>query len=271
MRPLWAGASKEAKYTAKYLPIYITYNVRSGKMAVDCDIPGFYRLSYPQALLKLSALSRQEDFVRLCNSAAQGGFRSKLIGISQLYRNASAMILTEANGTSRQLWNGLTDKTIGQYEYLEQYIPSKIETGTKTYSDMRSFCGTGVRIMRVLTHEIPDYYTPQKDEEDYRSASGVFEYEKVFWGIEPRPNNKDYTLSFKNSRFDNPSKSYDECRPVEYYPIQLQPGDDARTWAVFTNYLRMVMAQTSRDSVVLPAPLYQIGLMKEYLLLAKKK
>ena len=271
MRPLWAGAFKEAKYTAKHLPIYITYNVRSGKMAVDFDIPGFYRLSYPQALLKLSALSRQEDFVRLCNSAAQGGFRSKLIGISQLYRNASAMILTEANGTSRQLWNGLTDKTIGQYEYLEQYIPSKIETGTKTYSDMRSFCGTCVRIMRVRTHEIPDYYTPQKDEENYRSASGMFEYEKVFWGIEPRPNNKDYTLSFKNSRFDNPSKSYDECRPVEYYPIQLQPGDDARTWVAFTNYLRMVMAQTSRDSVVLPAPLHQIGLMKEYLLLAKKK
>lgn len=271
LRPLWAGASKEAKYTAKHLPIYITYNVRSGKMAVNCDIPGFYHLSYPQALLKLSALSRQEDFVRLCNSAAQGGFRSKLIGISQLYRNASAMILTEANGTSRQLWNGLTDKTIGQYEYLEQYIPSKIETGTKTYSDMRSFCGTGVRIMRVRTQEIPDYYTPQKDEENYRSASGMFEYEKVFWGIEPRPNNKDYTLSFKNSRFDNPSKSYDECRPVEYYPIQLQPGDDARTWAAFTNYLRMVMVQTSRDSVVLPAPLHQIGLMKEYLLLAKKK
>ena len=136
---------------------------------------------------------------------------------------------------------------------------------------MRSFCGTGVRIMRVRTQEIPDYYTPQKDEENYRSASGMFEYEKVFWGIEPRPNNKDYTLSFKNSRFDNPSKSYDECRPVEYYPIQLQPGDDARTWAAFTNYLRMVMVQTSRDSVVLPAPLHQIGLMKEYLLLAKKK
>lgn len=274
MRPLWAGASKEAKYTAKHLPIYITYNVRSGKMTVDCDIPGFYHLSYPQALLKLSVLSRQEDLVRLCNSAAQGGFRSKLIGIAQLYRNAPAMILTEANGTSRQLWNGLTDKTISQYEYREQYIPSKIETGTKTHSDMRSFCGTGVRIMRVRSNltaqEVPDYFTQLKGDH-YEAIRGVFCYGDVFWGIESRPYNKEYTQSFIRSRFDNHSQSFDECRPVEYYPIQLQPGDNARTWAAFTNYLRMVMVQTSRDSVVLPAPLHQINLMKEYLLLAKKK
>ncbi len=270
LRPLRAGASGDAKNTAKLLPVCITYNVRSGKMTVDCDIDGFYRLSCPQALLKLSALSRSEDFVGLCRSAQQGGFRSRLIGISQLYRNDAVMVLAESSPALRQLWNGLTDKMIGQCEYTEPYIPSMIETGTKAHSDMRSFCGTGVRIMRVRAQEIPDYYT-RREGENYVSASGVFQYEKVFWGIEPRPNNKDYTLSFKRSRFDDPCVTYDECRPVEYYPIQLQPGDDARTWAAFTNCLRMVMVQTSRDSVVLPAPLHQINLMKEYMLLANKR
>lgn len=274
MRPLWAEASGSPRDTARFLPVYVTYNVRSGKLSVDCDIPSFYHLSYPQALLKLSKLSRERDFANLCTAAARGGFSGKLIGISELYRERPAMVVAESNGTTRSLWNGLTDKAISEYECTEQYVPEQIETGTKARSHTRSFCGTGVRIMRVRCNlsmnEVPDYYTPSKGS-DHIDAGGIYRYGKVFWGIEPRPYNKEYTNSFKASRFDDHSKSFDECSMVEYYPIQLQHGDDAGHWAAFTHYLRKVMPQTSRDTVLLPSPLHHIRLMDEYLLLAKKK
>lgn len=44
----------------------------------------------------------------------------------------------------------------------------------KSYSDMRSFCNTGLRIREnYSTHEVPDYYTEFNDKGDCVSASGI--------------------------------------------------------------------------------------------------
>ncbi|MCM1219120.1 MAG: DUF3962 domain-containing protein, partial [Lachnospiraceae bacterium] len=50
LKPLWA---KSAKDTVRFLPVYVTYQVRSGKIMVDCDIFKCRHLSYPEALLEL--------------------------------------------------------------------------------------------------------------------------------------------------------------------------------------------------------------------------
>ena len=139
---------------------------------------------------------------------------------------------------------------------------------------MRSFCDTGLRIMRIRenysTHEVPDYYTEFNDKGDCISASGVYRYKDVFWGLESRPNTKEYTLSYKESKFTKPSLNFDECELVEYYPIQLQVDDDVEQWASYANYLREVMPEVNR-SVRLPAPLHFASKIEEYLLLVKRR
>lgn len=231
-------------------------------------------MSYPEALLAFSRLSRSTDFVNKCKDAASSGFRSKLIGIQILYREAPTLLLVQSNGVTRQLWHGLTDKMIANYSFSSLYVPEKIEIGTKQLSDTRSFLNTGIRIIRIRdtqsTHEVPDYYTPTNDKGKCISASGIYRYEDVFWGLESRPNNKEYKSSYQKSRFLSSNQNFDECSLVEYFPLQLQKGDNAEDWVAYANYLREVMSETSR-SVRLPAPLHFAGLMKEYLLLAKPK
>jgi hypothetical protein len=274
LKPLWAEKSKLAKDTARFLPVYVTYNVRSGKVSVDSDLLEKRHLSYPEALIAFSKLSRDKDFVQKCVDSSRSGFRTKLLGLQSLYQNDPAIILTQANGITRQLWHGLTDKKIAEYQLKAEYIPEKIEVGTKNYSDMRSFCDTGLRIMRIRenysTHEVPDYYTEFNDKGDCISASGVYRYKDVFWGLESRPNTKEYTLSYKESKITKPSLNFDECELVEYYPIQLQVNDDVEQWASYANYLREVMPEVNR-SVRLPAPLHFASKIEEYLLLVKRR
>ena len=274
LKPLWAEKSRSAKDTARFLPVYVTYNVRSGKVSVDSDMLEKRHLSYPEALIAFSKLSRDKEFVQKCVASSRSGFRTKLLGLHSLYNNEPALVLSQANGITRQLWHGLTDKKISEYHFTSPYIPEMIEIGTKNYSDMRSFYDTGIRIIRIRenhsTHEVPDYYTEFNGKGNCISASGVYRYKNVFWGLESRPNNKEYTLSYNSSKINNPSRSFDECSLVEYYPIQLQANDDAEQWAAYTNYLREVMPEVNR-SVRLPAPLHFASKIEEYLLLTKHK
>jgi len=268
LKPLWAEKSKSDKDTA--LPVYVTYNVINGKVSVDFDLLDQRHMSYPEALIAFSKLSRDKEFVQKCVATAEGGFKTKLAGLKSLYRNTSALILSQSNKITRKLWNGLTDKKISDYQIKAPYIPEKIDIGKKNYTDMSSFCDTGLRIIRIRenhsTHEVPDYYTGLNDKGDCISASGVYRYKNVFWGLENRPNNKEYTLSYKKSKFDNPSLNFDECGLVEYYPLQMQAGDEAEQWTAYSNYLREVMPEVSR-SVRLPAPLHFASKIEEYLLL----
>lgn len=274
LRPLRAEKSRLAKDTARFLPVYVTYNVRNGKVSVDCDLLEKRHMSYPEALIAFSKLSRDKDFVQKCVDSSRSGFRTKLLGLRSLYSNENALVLSQANGVTRQFWHGLTDKKISDYNFKSPYIPEAIEIGTKNNPDMRSFCDNGLRIIRLRenhsTHEVPDYYTEFNDKGNCISASGVYRYKNVFWGLESRPNNTEYKSSYKKSKFERSSRNFDECGLVEYYPIQLQTNDDAEQWVAYANYLREVMPEVNR-SVRLPAPLHFASLIEEYLLLKKNK
>lgn len=255
---------------AKFLPVYVTYQMQTGKLYADCELFDRRHLSYPEALLALSKVSRTSDFTASCNDAARSGFRTKLLGLQSLYREKPALVLVKADGTTRTLWHGITDKKIAEYKMLDAYIPETVDIGTRQLEDKKNFNGTGIRIMRIRdnhgTHEVPDYYTMLNDKDEYESASGLFRYKKVFWGLECRPYNTEYVNSFKQSRIECPNKSYDECGLAELYPIQLQQEDVVEEWIQYANALREVMPETSRKAVRLPAPLHFALLMEEYLM-----
>lgn len=268
LEPLF-GKSKYDR--AKFLPIYVTYNLASGRVFVDCDLFDKSRTSYPEAQILLSKLSRNEDFVKRCNDASKGGLRSKLEGLKHLYRNTPGLIVIKANGTTRQLWNGLTDKKIREYKMIDTNIPQQIDLGIKGLEVMSDLNDSQLRIVRIRNNqamnEIPDYYSELKGDEHIQ-ASGLYRYENIYWGLENRPlNNPEYYDSYKHSKFTDPTKNHDECALVEIYPLQLQQGDNTLSWVRFVNSLREVMPEVSRKAVRSPAPLHFAELMEEYLLI----
>lgn len=96
------------------------------------------------------------------------------------------------------------------------------------------------------------------------SASGIFKYEDVYWGIHARPNDKRYTGSFRESKMNYPKHPFAEKDMIELYPLQLQPGDDTASWIYYANALRDIPIQYNQ-STVLPLPLHLAKGLEEYL------
>lgn len=276
LRPLWAAESKSPTLTAKILPAYVTFNARSGQVKVECGLFDEREMSYPEALIAFSKLSRKEDFVDKCNKAARGGFVTKLLGLRAIYHDNDGLVLVPANGVTRSLWHGISDTSVSGYNMKKPFVPEKIKIGNSISERTEAFTDSHLRIIRlregVSTMEVPDYYTEIKANGEFKQASGVYRRKDVFWGIESRPDNIEYSRSYKKCRADNPQKSFDECALMEYYPLQLREEDDPKQWVGYANLLRELMPENpSRQSVRLPAPLHLAKLMSEYFLLCGKE
>ena len=276
LRPLWAAESKSPVLTAKFLPAYVTFNARSGQVKAECGLFDESRLSYPEALIAFSKLSRKDDFVDKCNEAARGGFVTKLLNLRTGYHDNDGLVLVPANGVTRSLWHGISDTSISGYNMKKPFVPEKIKIGNSYAERTEAFTDSHLRIIRlregVSTLEVPDYYTEIKANGEFKQASGVYRRKDVFWGIESRPDNIEYSRSYKKCRADNPQKSFDECALMEYYPLQLREEDDPKLWVGYANLLRELMPENpSRQSVRLPAPLHLAKLMSEYFLLCGKE
>lgn len=276
LRPLWAAESKSPALTAKILPAYVTFNARSGQVKVECGLFDEREMSYPEALIAFSKLSRKDDFVDKCNKAARGGFVTKLLGLRAIYHDNDGLVLVPANGVTRSLWHGISDTSISGYNMKKPFVPEKIKIGNSISERTEAFTDSHLRIIRlregVSTLEVPDYYTEIKANGEFKQASGVYRRKDVFWGIESRPDNIEYSRSYKKCRADNPKLNFDECALMEYYPLQLREEDDPKQWVGYANLLRELMPENpSRQSVRLPAPLHLAKLMSEYFLLCGKE
>lgn len=272
LQPLW-GRNNSSVDRAKLLPLQVTCNLENAGVFVDCHILNRVRVPYHEALIMFSKLSREKDFVEKCCKAENAGARSMLMGLYSLYRSSPAVLFIQANGVTRQYWHGITDKQLSEYSMLDEYIPEKIDIGSRNGEVIQGFTDSELRIIRVRSnasmYEIPDYYTApsNKNEGELRSASGIFKYNQVFWILEGRPDTKEYRNSVKRSRFKNPDMCFDECGLVELFPIQLQKNDTALDWIRYANVTRDIMPETNKSMVKLPAPLHFATLMEEYLLL----
>ena len=276
LRPLWAAESKSPTLTAKILPAYVTFNARSGQVKVECGLFDESRLSYPEALIAFSKLSRKDDFVDKCNKAARGGFVTKLLGLRAIYHDNDGLVLVPANGVTRSLWHGISDTSISGYNMKKPFVPEIIKIGNSISERTEAFTDSHLRIIRlregVSTLEVPDYYTEINAKGDFTRASGVYRHKDVFWGIDLCPNNFEFKDSYKKCRADNPKLNFDECALMEYYPLQLREEDDPKQWVGYANLLRELMPENpSRKSVRLPAPLHLAKLMSEYFLLCGKE
>ena len=255
----------------RFLPLYVTVDLMTGQTRVTCDAFSERTVSYRKACLEMAQLFWKEDLEQRCMDASRAPAKQTLLTLKNRYyqKQDSVLLVVQADGNTRAVWGGISDKEIGSYTVTEAYCPESINAGMPKSPSMLSLLDSGVRIMRIRSNqEVPDYFTEQYQKEDkeprHRSASGVFQHEDVYWGIHARPNDPQYTSSFKNSRIDHPQQRFAEKDMIELYPLQLQPGDDAASWVFYTNALRHIPIQYNQ-STVLPLPLHLAKGLEEYL------
>jgi len=253
---------------ARFMPIFVSVDLRTGATRVQCDAFENNNVNYRQACLEMAKLFWNEDLEYICRNAQFSPAKQKLIEMKNRYDDTTsrALLLVHSDGNTRPLWNGISDKMIGSYTSIGEYMPAEFDAGSNKVPYMMSLNDTGVRIIRVRDNsEVPDYYTSQTENDKYSSASGVFKYGDVYWAISPKPNDPKYTRSLKESRFNYPREDYAEKDMIELYPIQLQSEDDSDMWAKFVSNLCTLSIQYEQ-STVLPLPLHLAKNLTEYLL-----
>ena len=257
---------------ARFLPIYVTVDVLEGKTRVHCDAFPNRTVSYREACLEMAQLFWKSDLEQLGVDASRAPAKQKLTELKNRYykKEDSVLFVVQSDGNTRALWSGISDKEIGGYSVTNGYCPVQINIGMPKNPYLFSLADSGVRIIRIRSNqEVPDYFTDlsEKSTDDHlqlSSVSGIFKYDDVYWGIHAKPNDSQYTSSFKASRIDHPKQRFAEKDMIELYPLQLQPGDDAANWVFYTNALRHIPIQYSQ-STVLPLPLHLAKALEEYL------
>lgn len=256
----------------RYLPIYVTVDVLSGKTSVHCDAFSNRDVSYRDACLEMAQLFWKSDLEQRCVDASRSPAKQKLIECKNRFYDMDHQVLlfVQSDGNTRSLWSGISDKEIGNYTPIDSYCPAEINVGMPKNPYPLSLTNTGVRVIRIRSNqEVPDYYTElsSKNTEssmNRTSASGLFQFEDVYWGIHGRNNDGQYIDSVKLSRIDYPEKRFAEKDMIEFYPLQLQSGDDAATWVSYADALRDIPIQFSQ-STNLPLPLHLAKALEEYL------
>lgn len=255
---------------ARFLPLYVTVDISKGKTRVRCDAFSNTEVSYREACLEMAQLFWKSNLEQLCVDASRSPAKKKLIELKNKYNQQEdrVLFLVPSDGNTRALWSGISDKEISTYEMSSEYCPIQINVGMPKNPVAFSIENTGVRIIRIRSNqEVPDYYTELSKKSSgervqYTSVYGVFKFSSVFWGIHPKPNDQQYTNSYKKSRINNPTQRFAEKDMVELYPLQLQPGDDAAQWIFYANALRQIPIQY-KQSTVLPLPLHLAKLLED--------
>lgn len=255
----------------RFLPIYVDVDLLSGKTRVQCSAFDNYSVSYREACLEMAKLFWKSDLEQLCVDACRTPAKQKLIELRNKHADPEnkVIFMATADGNSRPLWGGMSDKTIGEYDMLDEYIPKQIDVGAQKAPFTLPLANSGVRIARIRCNtEVPDYFTSQRSEEEssekYSSATGVFQYGKTFWSVAPKPNDPRFNKSFIESRVTHPKQDYAEKDMIEIYPLQLQNGDDPTDWVRYVNALRQLPIQYGQ-ATVLPLPLHLAKNLSEYL------
>ena len=253
---------------ARFMPLYVSHDLLTGRTRVQCAAFEENNVSYRKACLEMAKLFWNEDFEQLCVSASFSPAKQKLIEMRNSFDSESqgAVLLIHSDGNTRPLWRGISDKTISEYTVTNDYMPDQIDAGSNKTSYPISLSGTGIRVFRVRNNaEVPDYYTSEREDENYSSASGIFKYGKVFWAISQKPNDPKYNRSLKESRFNYPFADYAEKDMIEIYPLQLQLEDDPSVWTKYIMDLCSLSIQYDQ-STILPLPLHLAAALEEYLL-----
>lgn len=260
----------------RFLPLTVETDLRTGRTTVQCSAFEGYRVSYREACIEMGKLFWKSDLEKRCVSASFSPAKQVLLDLRNKYRTADSVVvlIVNADGNSRPLWGGISDKEIGAYTLSEDYVPDQINVGTKESPYAIPLTGTGVRVIRIRNNgEVPDYFTAQrdncsKDNPLYSSASGLFRYGKVFYGVAAKPNDPRFRLSFIESKVDHPTQDFAEKTLQEFYPVQMQKGDIVLDWIRYVNAMRLLPIQYDQ-ATSLPLPLHLAKGLEEYLFTLK--
>lgn len=176
-------------------------------------------------------------------------------------------IMIAADGTSRKLVEGITNKDIqmsynAETGYTEDLL---ISSRTNDRVNLRE-CGN-VDVLRLrVNDEVPDYIPGEhEDQSRFVNTSGIYAFDKVYYSQDKRPFAENKTFQFSSSKLTD-DRAFSHRRLVEIYPLYICEGEDELECVRDVHNLREANLQYQAAKTVLPMPLHLGSLLEEYMI-----
>lgn len=251
-------------------PIIITYDVDNSKIMAYCELVDKVDLPYWKVILGLSKLALLKDTSNLGKSISSTTTYRRLDRIVNK-ENSNAVIIIDANGTSRQIVKGIANSEIEKAEKNEFKQIRKL-----LISDDREInfteCQNDVSIIRLRHNdEVPSHFTMDKGLEDkeFIQQSGIFKYENIYYSIDGRTANEGKVFDKHVSKATEKS-SFSHRNMLEIYPIFVS-GDkenherNEEIAVGIVDMLRSASIQFTSQKTIMPLPLHLAEKMEEYI------
>lgn len=269
-----------AKKKARF-PLAVRVEAASGAVSVDCPLIGCGRVPYWKAQLELARISTSSDYGDKLRGV-NGLTLKRMVDRMKLEAVNETLLLVQAYGCMRypDWWPGISDKGLSRGGLY--YGPACARYGDSADADGRLFDlgDSQLNVLRVRSGadgEVPDYFTDERPLDEYGRSfyckQGLFPMDGYALALTARPHATDYTLSFKNSKLDDPSQRYAEKTLNEYCLLTSDDEEKMLEYAKYAEALRGSMVQLVKSDmrVNLPAPLHLAEAMEEYVWAPEKE
>lgn len=180
--------------------------------------------------------------------------------------NKNYEIMIAANGTSRKMLEGISNKEIMEYYDEGSGNVSKMGiNGNLGYEiDMKEY--TNIDLLRIRTNdEVPDYILKPNDEKEvFEESRGVYKFDTVYYSKDERTyaeykNTKQSTTKLEDN------KAFLHRNIIEIYPMYINDRTKELSCVKDVHDLRSVSIQYEAGKTILPMPLHLAKLLEEYL------
>lgn len=256
-------------------PLTVRVEVESGVVSVDCPLIERGRVPYWEAQLELACISTSNEYESKLQRI-DGLTLRRMLDRMKLEAVNETLLLVQAYGCIRyrNWWPGISDTNLSEGRLY--YGPAFARGGSSAHVDERPFDlgGSRLNVLRVRSAadgEVPDYFTDERPLDEYGRSfyckQGLFPMDGYALALTARPHVIDYTLSFRNSKLDDPSQRYAEKMLNEYCLLTSDDEEKMLEYAKYAEALRGSMVQLVKSDmrVNLPAPLHLAEAMEEYI------
>lgn len=249
--------------------VYLIRKPNQGPIMVECPALWNGQKYYWEACLAFQEVATINGYLKFNPDRVIGDIKNKLYELSYI-KNQPHLLLLIGDGVTRKQWPFLTDKTLSTIKKKEKYTLESIwfEKG-KENEKLILQPDNQLRIIRVrVNNEVPHYLNPVKESGDYKSKTGLFSLEHVYYSLAERPND----IAYKNALYKSNSKLLAEnvrrefkfSNLVELYPIHLNEEDNPDEWVSLTHNYRN-FAHQYKGSYKLPFLLHLASRLEEYI------
>lgn len=180
--------------------------------------------------------------------------------------NKQYEVMIVADGTSREIIEGITNKEIKEAYSSEKKYISKLGINGKLGLEIDLEDYDNVDLIRIrVNDEVPDYILDlnDKNKERFIESSGIYKFNSVYYSKDSRPM-RESKNDFVNITKLEYNEAFTHRNIIEIYPMYISGKEKELDCIRDVHNLREASIQSTTEKTILPMPLHLAKKLEEY-------